>query len=327
MKRSMARKRVWAENRRRLSLPENRTFDIVGIGRNSWDRIALVDSYPPSDTKVEVRTLDIQPGGQVATAMVSAARLGARTRYLGKFGDDAGGRAVRAALAREGIDLSESRVITGVSNQSAFIVVDGKKKTRNVFGHVDPRLRITPDDFSHEAVTSGRILYLGGRNPTEMLPFARIGRDSGCLVAVDADSAADGITDLLASAHVAICPENFLREFTREKNLRKALHLIRKMGPSLVCATRGAKGAVMVLHEDLFQTPAFRVDVADTTGAGDVFHGALLVGLLERLSGRELLRLANASAALKCRKLGGQRGIPRRTEVERFLESHSSEKS
>jgi sugar/nucleoside kinase (ribokinase family) len=105
MKRSIRRKRVSGRSRPEIHLPNHRGFDVVGIGRNSWDRLAVVESYPPPDAKVEALKLEIQPGGQVATAMVSAARLGASTRYLGKFGDDAGGRAVRAALVREGIDL------------------------------------------------------------------------------------------------------------------------------------------------------------------------------------------------------------------------------
>jgi sugar/nucleoside kinase (ribokinase family) len=307
-------------DRRRIPIPQNRSFDIVGVGRNSWDRIALVPSYPLPDRKVEVLDFDIQPGGQVATALVSAARLGTRSRYLGKFGDDAGGRAVRGALSREGIDLSESRVIPGVPNQSAFIVVDRRKKTRNVFSHVDPRLRLSPDDFTHEAVTAGRLLYLGGRNPTEMIPFARMGREAGCLVAVDADSTDDGVGDLLAAAHIVICPESFALELTGEKSLKRALRNVQKRGPSLVCATRGENGASMLLDGAHFEDGGFPANVVDTTGAGDVFHGALLVGLLERMDPPLLLRFANAAAAMKCRHLGGQRGIPGRAEVEAFLD-------
>jgi sugar/nucleoside kinase (ribokinase family) len=263
----------------------------------------------------------------VATAIVSAARLGARTRYLGKFGDDAGGRAVRAALSREGIDLSESRVIPGVSNQSAFVVIDQKSKTRNVFGHVDPRLRVSADDFSHEAITSGKILYLGGRNPEEMVEFARMGQNTGCLVVVDADSTAEGIFDLLPHAHVVICPEQFLTSFTRKKQPKRALEEIAEMGPSLVCTTQGPKGAIALCNGKFYEHTSYRVDVVDTTGAGDVFHGAVLVGILDHLPVQKILRLANAAAAIKCQRLGGQRGIPHRAEVETFLASRSSKKA
>lgn len=310
-----------------MQLPTNRMFDIVGVGRNSWDRLAVVPTYPDRDTKVEVETLDIQPGGQVATAMVSATRLGARTRYLGKFGDDAGGRAVRGALSREGIDLSESRVIPGVSNQSAFIVVDREKKTRNVFGHIDPRLRLSTDDFSYEALTSGRILYVGGRNPKEVLEFVRMGQDAGCLVAVDADSTAEGISDLLTYADVAICPEHFVTDFTHEKQVSKALEEISKMGPKLVCVTQGEMGAAALYEGEYVESDAYAVDVVDTTGAGDVFHGALLVGILEGLPIQKMLQLANAAAAIKCQRIGGQRGIPEKSVVDHFLSSHQSSKS
>jgi sugar/nucleoside kinase (ribokinase family) len=156
-----------------------------------------------------------------------------------------------------------------------------------------------------------------------MLAFARMGREAGCLVAVDADSTEEGVADLLAVAHVVICPEHFPAEYTRKRHVENGLRAIHGMGPSLVCATRGADGAMMILHGDLFEEPGFEVDVVDTTGAGDVFHGAFLVGILERLAPRELLRFANAAAAMKCAHLGGQRGIPKRVDVDRFLSGES----
>ncbi len=177
--------------------PKERVLDVVGIGRNSWDRIGLVAEYPAANTKIDMLALDQQPGGQAATTVVTAARLGAKTRYLGKFGDDAAGRAVRGALVREGVDLSESKVVQGISNQAAFIIVDRKHRTRNVFGSCDPRLKIGRDDFSSDAVTAGKILFLGGRNPTDMVSFAEIGRNAGCIVAVDADAVASGAEDLV----------------------------------------------------------------------------------------------------------------------------------
>ena len=304
-----------------ISLPENRPFDIVGIGRNSWDRLAVVSSYPPANAKVEVLTLDNQPGGQVATTIVAATRLGAKTRYLGKFGDDAGGRAVRGALVREGIDLSESKVIPGVSNQSAFIVVDKKNKTRTVFGYVDPRLALGFDDFTHEAVGSGRILFLGGRHPDVMIPFARAGKEAGCVVAVDADRVSHDTSELISYCQIVICPEGFPSQLTGEKSIEQSLRMIADRGPSLVCCTVGENGAIAYANGKIYESVAFPVDVRDTTGAGDAFQGAFLVGLLENKSMEEILRFANAVGAIKCKSLGGQKGIPHRTEVDAFLGS------
>ena len=306
-----------------FSFAENRSFDIVGIGRNSWDRLAVIPSFPQPNTKSEILTLDNQPGGQVATTIVTATRLGAKTRYLGKFGDDAGGRAVRGALVREEIDLSESKVVPGVSNQSAFIVVDKNSKTRTVFSYADPRLSMNSDDFSHEAVTSGKILFLGGRRPESVLAFAKSGKESGSLVAIDADTVSHDTAEMISYADVVICPVDFPEQFTGDSSMEKALKMIAGTGPKMVCCTRGEKGCTAIVEGRFYESPALDIDVRDTTGAGDVFQGALLVGLLESLSVPELLRLANAAAALKCQQLGGQKGIPSRREVEAFLASES----
>jgi sugar/nucleoside kinase (ribokinase family) len=303
----------------RFRFPKNRMFDVVGIGRNSWDRIGLVDAYPPINTKAEIRVMDQQAGGQAATTLVTAVRLGASARYLGKFGDDAAGRAVRGALAKEGVDLSESKVIPDVPNQASFVVVDAQRKTRNIFTHTDPRLRLSPDDFSFEAVTSGKILFLGGRNPADMLQFARNGRDAGCVIVLDADSAAEGAADLLQAADVVICPEPFPTEFTGERSLERAMQDLGQMGPRIVCCTLGASGAVALAAGEFLRYPAPDVDVVDTTGAGDVFQGAFLAGLLDGLPLPKLMELASAAAALKCRTIGGQRGIPNRQEIAKFL--------
>ena len=303
--------------------PKDRPYDVVGIGRNSWDRIARVRAYPAANSKVEALELDNQPGGQVATTVVTAARLGARARYLGKFGDDAGGRAVRGALVREGIDLSESKVVPGVSNQSAFIVVDAERRTRNVFSFTDPRLRIHFDDFSHEAVTSGRILYVGGRHPLDVLSYARLGRETGCIVAVDADSVVEGTAELLSYADIVVCPETFPTAFTDRNSIPEGIREIAEIGPSLVCCTRGEHGAYASAASTFLESPAFEVNVVDTTGAGDVFQGALLVGLLEGMDVPAALRFSTAAAALKCGRLGAQRGIPTRAEVMAFLESRA----
>lgn len=298
-----------------------RPFDVVGIGRNSWDRIALVRKYPDADQKVSVMQLDDQAGGQVATTMVTIARLGAKTKYLGKIGDDTNGRAVRTALVREGVDLTELQVIPGVPNQSAFIVVDHGRKTRTVFSHTDSLLRIQPNDFRLEAVQSGKILYLGARQPMDVLSYAKLGRATNTIVAIDADTVSDGLAELVSVSDIFFCPKDVPLAFTKEPNPKKALETIAKMGPRVVCCTQGASGAVALVDGLWFASPAYPVETLDTTGAGDVFHGAFLVGLLAEWDPPKLMTFSNIVAGLKCKSLGGQRGIPSRSLADETLKS------
>jgi sulfofructose kinase len=304
----------------KFTYPKDTPYDVVGIGRNSWDRIIIVDTYPARDSKVEAKQIDNQAGGQVATTLVAASRMGLSTRYLGKFGDDAAGRAVRGALARENIDLSESKVVDTVSNQTAFIVVDRKHKTRNVFSYSDPRLKVTTDDFSYEAITSGKILFLGARNPQSMISFARDGRNAGCVIVLDADSTNEGIDELMSLADIVISPESFPSKFTGEKSYQRALQDMAQMGPKIVCCTLGERGCIALYQNEVYECSPPDIEVLDTTGAGDVFQGAFLVGLLEEMPFQKMLQFSSAAAALKCRSLGGQKGIPTRKDVERFLQ-------
>ncbi len=295
-------------------------FDVVGVGRNSWDRISLLPDYPPPNAKVEVLELVHQPGGQVATTLVTVARLGGTTRYLGKFGDDASGRAVRGALAHEGVELTESRVLPGINNQTAFVVVDKTHHTRTVFGDFDERLLLEMDDFPQEAINSGKILFLGGRNPSTMIPFAKMGKEAGSIIVLDADDPSDGAKELISLANVVIMPEPFLSDFTGERETHAALRRVSQLGPTISCVTKGQKGSCALWQKEYVEVPAFDIRVLDTTGAGDVFQGAFLIGLLENFELPHLLKFANAAAALKCRTLGGQSGIPPRADVEKFIQ-------
>jgi len=302
-----------------LTFSKEKSFDIVGLGRNSWDRIMLVDHFPKPDTKIEAKEVSNQAGGQVATTLVTAARLGASVRYIGKFGDDAAGRAVRSALAREGVDLLASKVVHLVSNQISFVIVDQAHHTRNVFSFADPRLRFTKDDFKSDNVVSGKILFLGGRYPKDILPFAKLGRKENCVVIVDADYFEEDIDELFQFCDVVICPEPFIKEYSRESNVKKGLRKVLSVGPTIVCCTRGENGAAAYFEKEYLEVVAPETKVLDTTGAGDVFQGAFLVGLLNGESPLEILQSASAAAALKCKHLGGQYGIPNQKELKSFL--------
>ena len=304
-----------------FTFPNHATCDVVGIGRNSWDRIVVVSKYPKPNTKVEAEAIEHQAGGQVATTMVTMARLGCTARYLGKFGDDAAGRAVRGAFGREGVDISESKVVPGVGNQTAFIVVDRGAKTRNVFAYQDQRLELSPDDFKQEATCSGKIAYFGGRNPTTILPYAKWAKAAGCITSVDADSTNSGVIEMIEYTDILFCPEDIPQKLTSVSSSRKALEELSKMGPKIIVCTHGERGATAFAEGEYYEAESFDIPAIDTTGAGDVFQGAFLVGVLENQSIANCLQIGGAAAALKCTEIGGQKGIPTRKVLEEFLKT------
>jgi hypothetical protein len=107
-----------------LHLPADRPFDVLGLGQNSVDLVARVPVFPTPNSKLQLTSLARLPGGQVASALVCCARLGWRTRYIGRFGDDDLGALGRGSLVAEGVDVSEARPVTGARTRFAVVLVD-----------------------------------------------------------------------------------------------------------------------------------------------------------------------------------------------------------
>ena len=131
-------------------------FDVVGFGLNSIDLVGVVKEFPESNTKQRLRRFAQLPGGQIATAMVVCARLGWKARYLGRFGDDAFGRAARESLEKEGVNLEGARSIPGATNQFAMVLVDERTGERTVLWHRHEGLTTDPDEIDASAIGSGR---------------------------------------------------------------------------------------------------------------------------------------------------------------------------
>ena len=136
--------------------------DVVGLGLNATDTAIMVREFPALGGKERVTALSLQPGGQVATALVTCRRLGLKARYIGKVGDDAAGKLQLASLRREGLDLGNTKVVRGAPNQYAYIVVDQATGERTIFWDRDARLAVQPRELKPSAITSARLLHLDG---------------------------------------------------------------------------------------------------------------------------------------------------------------------
>jgi len=156
-----------------VSFPHGKAFDAVGMGLNAVDDLCVVDHYPEFNSKVRMRSLQRQGGGQVATAMVALARWGLRTRYIGKVGGDERGRYSLESIRDEGVDVDHVTVEAGASNQYAFILIDARNGERTIIWDRDERLMYREGEVSREALCSGRILHLDGHDvPATTLALA-----------------------------------------------------------------------------------------------------------------------------------------------------------
>jgi sugar/nucleoside kinase (ribokinase family) len=300
----------------------SRPFDVAGFGLNSIDLVAVVAEFPACNTKQRVQRVARLPGGQIATAMTTCARLGWRARYIGRFGDDDLGAMSRDNLTRAGVDISAAETMTGATNQFAVILVDARTGERTVLWDRHPALNMEPPDVSQEALTSGRLLIVDCHQTAASTQAARYAREAGIPTIIDVEKVRPGIGDLLQNIDAIIAAEEFPGALTGHEDLGHSLGIIaREFGAALVCVTLGAKGSLAWCNGREIRTPPFPVDCVDSTGAGDAFRGAFAAGCLSMPDGdiENVLSYANAVAALNCRALGSQGGLPTPAEVDQLM--------
>jgi sugar/nucleoside kinase (ribokinase family) len=303
----------------------HRQFDVVGLGENSIDFVAVVAEHPAPNSKQRLQRFARMPGGQIATALVVCARLGLRARYVGSFGGDDLGAQARANLTHEGVDLTHARTVAAATNQFSVILVDARTGERTVLWDRHPALTIAPADVPQEAVMSGRMLIVDCHETAAATRAARLARESGVPTMVDVEKVRPGISDLLRNIDIIVAAQEFPSALTGHQDIGRALEAMeREFSAPFVCVTLGVEGSLARCGGREIRTRAYRVDCVDSTGAGDVFRGAFAAACLREPDGdvEDVLNYANAVAALNCRGLGAQGAIPEPGEVERFLMAH-----
>lgn len=303
-------------------LPDDRPFDVVGVGLNAVDTLVIVPEYPAFNSKIEIIDHLRSCGGQVATALVACRRWGLTAKYVGSIGDDEEGRFQRESLAREGLDLSELRVVPGARTQMAVIIVEARSGERTILWRREEKLRRDPETLEPGALAGGRVLLVDGHEMPLSIRAARLARAAGIPVVLDIDSVREGCRDLLALVDFPIVSETFAPRLTGKDDLRDALAEIQVVSPGrFACATLGRRGALALHGDRAWRARGAEVPVVDTTGAGDVFHGGFLYGLSSGWDLPETLRFATAAAALNCTAYGARGGIGAVGEIERLAAS------
>lgn len=299
-----------------------KTFDVVGVGLNATDVLILVPHFPAYGGKAPFVKEILSPGGQVASAMVACVKLGLRTKYIGSVGDDKGGRILMRSLERSGIDIAHVQLRRNCPNQSAYIVIDQTTGERTILWQRPDCLRIDPVHIAPDQILCAELLHIDGHDTAAVEHAARIAHGHGIPVTVDVDTIYHGFDKVLPYVDYLIASTNFPVEWTSQRDPFLALELIQKeYGMRVAAMTLGPYGALALVDGQYLYSPAFVVNCQDTTGAGDVFHGAFCYAVVKGYSIHDALELSNAMAALNCKALGAQGGIRSLDEARRLVES------
>ena len=302
------------------------TFDLVGVGLNATDTLLLVSKYPEHGGKVAFEREIVSPGGQVASALATCAKLSLRTKYIGVVGDDEHGRIQMASLREAGtneagINLDDVEIRAGCPNQSAYIVIDQSTGERTIFWHRPECLTLDPAHVTPEKIVCGRMLHLDGHDTPAVARAARIARDHGIPVSVDVDNVYPGFDQVLACVDYLVGSTEFPARWTGESDPCRALERIQnEYGTRVAAMTLGRYGALAREAGRFLYSPGFAVNCVDTTGAGDVFHGAFCYSVLKGATMRDALEFSNAMAALNCMRLGARGGIATADEARDLIE-------
>lgn len=290
--------------------------DVVGVGINATDTIIRLPHFPTTDSKLQILSAEVKPGGQVATAMVACRRWGLRTRYIGKIADDAAGNLQVSEMAREGVETRWIKA-ANFSSQSSFILVDSRTGERTVLWKRDPEIAITASDLRRHWLKDCRALLVDGHDTAASTRAARWAREQNVPVVADLDNLYPGVKGLLKCVDFPITSKDFPERLTGDRNLLKSLPQIHSQFKCcLTTATLGRTGSVAWDGKQFYCTPGFRVRAVDTTGAGDIFHAAFIYGFLQKWTLEVILEFSNAAAALNCTASGAHGRIASLAEID-----------
>ncbi|HEY4707147.1 MAG TPA: PfkB family carbohydrate kinase [Thermodesulfobacteriota bacterium] len=290
---------------------------VIGLGQCSLDYVALVDDFPTEDTKEEVLDFTVQGGGPVATALVTLARLGVRTAMLGRVSDDLAGQEIRRGLKNEGVDVRGLVEKPDGASQQACIMVNGKTGSRTICWQRPTVPPLLARDVEASHFKGAGFLMLDGLMMEASKRAASIAAKRNIPVMLDAGSMRPGMLKLASGCDYVVCAERFVSDL--KLSIKDAFKKLAVGRTRAVTVTFGDKGSFTYNEGKVFLQKAFKVKTIDTTGAGDVFHGAYTYGVLQGWDLKRTVEFASAAAAMKCRALGGRAGIPGLAEVQRFL--------
>jgi sugar/nucleoside kinase (ribokinase family) len=251
--------------------------------------------------------------------MVALSRWGVKTKYIGKIGEDELGQFSLHSIRQEGVDVSSVTTEPNALNQFAMIIVDGSTGDRTILWNRDDRLMYREGELRKGEVCCGRLLHLDGHDIRAAIQCARWAREEGIPTVADLDKVEPLTSELIREIDFVITSARFPMLYTGISDQKKALFELQKHSHGFLCVTLGHSGAMAWVNGEFLYAEGFKIRAVDTTGAGDVFHGGFIYGLLQNWETEEILRFANAVAALKCRDLGGRRGIPTFEETQQFM--------
>lgn len=295
-------------------------YDVVGVGTVVVDHLVLLSQHPVQDAKTNIISDAYQVGGPVPTAQVLLSRFGKDCAFIGSWGNDQYGPLIEQDLTAENLNLGASRMLVGTRSGYAQVWIDEQAGTRTIACY-RPESWLQPDELDTTLIQQAKAVHLDGWPEETCLAAAKLASQAGVKVCLDAGSLKPGMEQLIPYLNVMNCPRRFLTEYLQTDDIHSGGKALLEQGPELVTITDGTQGAWLFSNEGCLHCAALPVLSLDTTGAGDVFSGALIYGVLEAWPLDRTLKFACVTAALKCERLGNRDALPTLAEIEAVMQT------
>lgn len=298
-------------------------YDLLAIGAVAVDDLVYLDGHPAADGKLPIQAERREGGGLAGTALVAAARLGARAAYVGVLGDDELSRFTLVELTREGVDCSHVRIAPGARPVHSVILVDRLTGSRTILFNLAGVQPPAVEDVTPSLIASCRVLFVDSTLPAVALHAVRVAQANGVPAVADLEHPdRPGVPELAHAVDHLIVGINFASRLTGLADPADMLAALWHNGRAVCVVTAGERGCWYTGREmngEFRHFPAYPVAVVDTTGCGDVFHGAYAARLAAGDDLPARIAAASVTAALKATQPGGRRGIPDGETVLRLV--------
>ncbi len=300
------------------------SYDIVGVGLATVDCFSVVSNYKmDDDTALKNGEFDkIQCGGPASTAIVAASRLGAKTSFIGNLGEDNYGQMILSSLVKYGVDTSAINLEKGRNSHIIYVTVERETGER----YFTEKTADTSDPIFSEKrrgiIKRSKFLHLDATDIDTALKAAKIAQENNVTVSLDGCVVSEKIEELLKLTDLLITNESYPGEITGMKDYNLSLPKLAEMGPKIVISTLGSKGSIVYDNGQVKRYGVYNIKPVDTTGAGDVFHGAFLYACLQDWPMDYRVKFSSAVSAINCLSLGGREGIPETEVVMDFIENN-----
>lgn len=289
---------------------DTKKFDVIGIGHPCVDYLAHIDSLPASNESRSVLNGSWQCGGKIPTGLAAAARCGLSCALIGAMGDDLFGQYCYKDFEDHGIDLSHTLIRKDATTDIGVVLSDDKTHGRNIIYRRGSYQHLSQKEIDFSFLCQADYFFVSGMDDLHVTA-AKYAHEHGIKVLIDADNQPlSEYQKILPYIDYFIASEFVYNESFQDTDYRRHMEEIQELGPKTVVFTFGEDGCCALSEEGYFEIPAFKVNVLDTVGAGDTFHGAFFYGLVHKLSLKDTATFASAVSAIKCTCIGGRAGIP-----------------